>query len=216
VAVAAVRPGPMNNGLHLKYVKRKEGREKIDYHFGYKDYTEETYGIILFQEQVIRIASYLGNLNLVEGDGLRKALGKKKMSEMLKFHDKIKPHAIEKGCTDKEFEEIWDEWVEFAKYAFNKSHSVAYAITSNIFSFSSCVILFAGSGRLQIVLLSTYSLSLFFHLLNVLLEMLSSSHALHNLAPVSTASVINSTACLRSELLIILPLRPPKSHWLFF
>ena len=74
VAVAAVRPGPMNNGLHLKYVKRKEGREKIDYHFGYKDYTEETYGIILFQEQVIRIASYLGNLNLVEGDGLRKCL----------------------------------------------------------------------------------------------------------------------------------------------
>ena len=132
VAVAAVRPGPMNNGLHLKYVKRKEGREKIDYHFGYKDYTEETYGIILFQEQVIRIASYLGNLNLVEGDGLRKALGKKKMSEMLKFHDKIKPHAIEKGCTDKEFEEIWDEWVEFAKYAFNKSHSVAYAITGYI------------------------------------------------------------------------------------
>lgn len=132
VAVAAVRPGPMNNGLHLKYVKRKEGREEVDYHFGYKDYTEETYGIILFQEQVIRIASYLGNLNLVEGDGLRKALGKKKMSEMLKFHDKIKPHAIEKGCTDKEFEEIWDEWVEFAKYAFNKSHSVAYAITGYI------------------------------------------------------------------------------------
>lgn len=132
VAVAAVRPGPMNNGLHLKYVKRKEGKEKVDYHFGYKDYTEETYGIILFQEQVIRIASYLGNLNLVEGDGLRKALGKKKMSEMLKFHDKIKPHAIEKGCTDKEFEEIWEEWVEFAKYAFNKSHSVAYAITGYI------------------------------------------------------------------------------------
>lgn len=132
VAVAAVRPGPMNNGLHLKYVKRKEGREEVDYHFGYKEFTEETYGIILFQEQVIRIASYLGNLNLVEGDGLRKALGKKKMSEMLKFHDKIKPHAIEKGCTEKEFEEIWEEWVEFAKYAFNKSHSVAYAITGYI------------------------------------------------------------------------------------
>lgn len=132
VAVAAVRPGPMNNGLHLKYIKRKEGKEKIDYKFGYEEFTEETYGIILFQEQVMQIASYLGDLNLVETDHLRKALGKKKMSEMLKFHDKIKPCAIEKGCSDKEFEDIWDEWVEFAKYAFNKSHSVAYAITGYI------------------------------------------------------------------------------------
>lgn len=132
VAVAAVRPGPMNNGLHLKYVKRKNGEEAEDYKFGYKEFTEETFGIILFQEQVIRIASYLGDLTLVEGDGLRKALGKKKMDEMLKFHDKIKPHALEKGCSEKEFEDIWNEWVEFAKYAFNKSHSVSYALVGYI------------------------------------------------------------------------------------
>lgn len=132
VAVAAVRPGPMNNGLHLKYVKRKEGTEKTEYHFGYENFTKDTYGIILFQEQVMQIASYLGDLNLVEADGLRKAMGKKKMKDMLAFHDKIKPHALEKGCSDKEFEEIWDEWIEFAKYAFNLSHSVAYAITGYI------------------------------------------------------------------------------------
>lgn len=132
VAVAAVRPGPMNNGLHLKYVKRKNGEEAEEYKFGYEEFTKETFGIILFQEQVIRIASYLGDLTLVEGDGLRKALGKKKMSEMLKFHDKIKPHALEKGCSEKEFEDIWNEWVEFAKYAFNKSHSVSYALVGYI------------------------------------------------------------------------------------
>ena len=74
VAVAAVRPGPMNNGLHLKYVKRKNGEEAEEYKFGYEEFTKETFGIILFQEQVIRIASYLGNLTLVEGDGLRKCL----------------------------------------------------------------------------------------------------------------------------------------------
>lgn len=129
VAVAAVRPGPMNSGLHLKYVKRKNKEEETEYKFGYEKYTSETYGIILFQEQVINIAAYIGDLTLVEADGLRKALGKKKMDKMLEYHDKIKPNALEKGCSSKEFEDIWMEWVEFAKYAFNKSHSVAYAIT---------------------------------------------------------------------------------------
>ena len=84
--------------------------------------------LFYFKSKLFVIASYLGDLTLVEGDGLRKALGKKKMSEMLKFHDKIKPHALEKGCSEKEFEDIWNEWVEFAKYAFNKSHSVSYAL----------------------------------------------------------------------------------------
>lgn len=132
VAVAAVRPGPMNNGLHLKYVKRKNGEEPVTYHFGYENFTRETQGIILFQEEIIQIASYLGDLTLIEGDSLRKSLGKKKMDIILEFHDKIKKKAIEKGCSDKEFEEIWDEWIEFAKYAFNKSHSISYGLTAYI------------------------------------------------------------------------------------
>lgn len=132
VAVAAVRPGPINSGLHLKYVKRKDEKEEIDYHFGYENFTKETKGILFFQEQLINIASYLGDLTLVEADSLRKALGKKIMSQLLSFHDKIKPNALEKGCSSKEFEEIWAEWIEFAKYSFNKSHAVAYAITGYI------------------------------------------------------------------------------------
>lgn len=132
VAVAAVRPGPMNNGLHLKYVKRKNGEEPVTYHFGYENFTKETQGIILFQEEIIQIASYLGDLTLVEGDSLRKSLGKKKMDIILEFHDKIKKRAVEKGCSEKEFEEIWEEWIEFAKYAFNKSHSIAYGLTAYI------------------------------------------------------------------------------------
>lgn len=131
-AVAAVRPGPMNNGLHLKYVKRKNGEEEVDYKFGYRDFTQETYGLILFQEQLIRIASYLGDLDLVEGDGLRKALGKKLLDKMQSYKELIKPKAIEKGCPSQEFEDIWSEMVEFAKYAFNKSHAAAYAITGYI------------------------------------------------------------------------------------
>lgn len=131
-AVAAVRPGPMNNGLDKKYVKRKNGLEEITYKFGYEKATQETYGVLLFQEQIMQLASYLGNLDLVEADNLRKALGKKKMKIMLSFHDKIKPIALEKGCSDKEFEDIWSELIEFAKYAFNKSHAVAYAITGYI------------------------------------------------------------------------------------
>lgn len=132
VAVAAVRPGPMNNGLHLKYIKRKNGEEPVTYHFGYENFTKETQGIILYQEEIIQIASYLGDLTLVEGDNLRKSLGKKKMDIILEFHDKIKKRALEKGCSDEEFEEIWKEWIEFAKYAFNKSHSIAYGLTAYI------------------------------------------------------------------------------------
>lgn len=75
-AVAAVRPGPMNNGLDKKYVKRKNGLEEITYKFGYEKATQETYGVLLFQEQIMQLASYLGNLNLVEADNLRKCLTK--------------------------------------------------------------------------------------------------------------------------------------------
>lgn len=131
-AVAAVRPGPMNNGLHLKYVKRKNGEEDVEYKFGYSEFTKETYGLILYQEQLMKIASYLGDLDLIESDGLRKALGKKIMSQMIEFKEKIKPNAVKKGCPPEEFEEIWLEMVEFAKYAFNKSHSVAYSVTGYI------------------------------------------------------------------------------------
>lgn len=54
------------------------------------------------------------------------------MDIILEFHDKIKKRALEKGCSDEEFEEIWKEWIEFAKYAFNKSHSIAYGLTAYI------------------------------------------------------------------------------------
>lgn len=132
VAVAMVRPGPLNSGLHLSYIHRKEGEKPTTYHFGYENFTKETYGIVTYQEQVIQIASYLGNLTLVEGDELRKILGKKKIEQMKSFYDKIKPHAIDKGCSEKEFDEIWAEWIEFSKYAFNKSHAIAYGLTAYI------------------------------------------------------------------------------------
>ena len=131
-AVSAVRPGPLNNGLHIKYARRKHGEEEAEYKFGYEKYTKETYGIILYQEQVIQIASELGDLTLEDGDSLRRIIGKKYMDEMLEFYNKIKPKAISKGCSEDEFKEIWEEWVEFAKYAFNKSHAVAYSLIGYI------------------------------------------------------------------------------------
>lgn len=131
-SIALVRPGPLNNGLHIKYQKRKQGLEKPEYKFGFELATKDTYGILVYQEQIIKLCSYLGDLTLVEADDVRKSLGKKLMDKLQLYHDKIKPNAIKKGCSEKEFEEIWTTIQEFAKYSFNRSHSAAYAVTGYI------------------------------------------------------------------------------------
>lgn len=134
---ALYRPGPME--YIPNYVARKHGREPIVYdHPLMKDYLEETYGITVFQEQVMLLSRALGGFTRGESDSLRKAMGKKLPEQMAKLKAKFeegckKNEAFILGCKESEkkpdelIEKIWKDWEAFASYAFNKSHSVCYA-----------------------------------------------------------------------------------------
>ncbi len=127
--IALYRPGPMN--MVPDFIKRKLGKTKITYEVPeLKEVLKETYGVILYQEQVMQIASVIGNYTMAEADTLRKVMSKKKTDEM----DKEKPKFLEGSKTKKisaeKAKKIWEQMETFAQYGFNKSHSTAYAMIS--------------------------------------------------------------------------------------
>ncbi len=137
---ALYRPGPMD--YIPSFIDRKHGKEKINYDVPMmNEYLEETYGITVYQEQVMLLSRHLANFTRGESDSLRKAMGKKKIEEMdklkIKFADgcKANPQFV-KECQeknqniDKTIEKIWSDWEAFAKYAFNKSHATCYSYVS--------------------------------------------------------------------------------------
>ena len=127
--VALFRPGPMDN--IPSYCNRKHGREEIDYiHLLIKDILKETYGIIVYQEQVMQIAQVLSNYSLGEADLLRRAMGKKIQKEMDLQKSRFIEGAIENNLSRKEASKIFDLVNKFAGYGFNKSHAAAYALIS--------------------------------------------------------------------------------------
>ncbi|MEM7309471.1 MAG: DNA polymerase III subunit alpha [Planctomycetota bacterium] len=130
VAVLALyRPGPLESGMDEMFARRKHGLEEVDYpHPSLEDILEETYGCIVYQEQVMRISSVLANFSMAEADNLRKAMGKKKPEIMAKFSEKFLTGAAANGCKEAAAQEIWDNIVKFGGYGFNKSHSAAYAL----------------------------------------------------------------------------------------
>jgi len=126
---ALYRPGPMGN--IPEYIERKHGRQKVTYlHPSLGEILDETYGIIVYQEQVMQIANRLGGLSLGRADILRRAMGKKKQDVM----NQMKPEFIEgcgkNGINKKIATEIWDLIDKFASYGFNKSHSAGYALVA--------------------------------------------------------------------------------------
>lgn len=129
---ALYRPGPMGLGMHDEFIERKFGRKEVDYFFeGEKSLgplLKDTYGIIVYQEQVMNIARTVGGYSLGEADMLRRAMGKKKEKEMARHREIFLGGAKERGYDLKRAEEIYDLMAEFAKYGFNKSHAVAYAV----------------------------------------------------------------------------------------
>lgn len=133
---AVARPGPMGMLSHTKYADRKNGLEKIDYvHPDFNGSAMEaildpTYGLIVYQEQVAQISNRIAGMTLQEGDDLRKAMGKKKADVMAKLKPKFIQGGIDNGFSDEAMTLLWDTLEPFAKYAFNKSHSVAYALNS--------------------------------------------------------------------------------------
>lgn len=131
-AVALYRPGPMGSGYHTAYTKCKnEGRKPV-YLWGTEEITRDTYGLLTYQEQIMEVCKQVGGLDSLEADSVRKAMGKTKLSELLPWRQRVMAGYLERGATEEQFTEFWDAAVEFARYAYNKSHSVAYAMTGYI------------------------------------------------------------------------------------
>ncbi|GGI74264.1 DNA polymerase III subunit alpha [Shewanella gelidii] len=134
--VALFRPGPLQSGMVDNFIERKHGREEVSYpdaeyqHESLKDLLEPTYGIILYQEQVMQIAQVLSGYTLGGADMLRRAMGKKKPEEMAKQRSIFKEGAINNGVDGELSMKIFDLVEKFAGYGFNKSHSAAYALVS--------------------------------------------------------------------------------------
>lgn len=123
---ALYRPGPM--AYIPQYVDRKHGREEVKYDLPeMAEFLEETYGITVYQEQVMLLAQKIAGFSKGDADVLRKAMGKKDRKTLDKMKDKFIHNAIGKGHPKKELEKIWTDWEAFAQYAFNKSHSTCYA-----------------------------------------------------------------------------------------
>jgi DNA polymerase III subunit alpha len=127
---ALYRPGPIGGGMIDDFIKRKHGAKKVEYEFTeLKQVLAETYGVIVYQEQVMQIANIIGGYSLGEADLLRRAMGKKKAEEMAAHRQRFVRGAKEKGFTDeKKVTRLFDLMEQFAGYGFNKSHSAAYAV----------------------------------------------------------------------------------------
>ena len=134
--VALFRPGPLQSGMVDDFINRKKGRAEVSYphskyqHESLKPALEPTYGIILYQEQVMQIAQEMGGYTLGGADLLRRAMGKKKADEMAKQRELFVSGAIEKGHSEALASNIFDLMEKFAGYGFNKSHSAAYALVA--------------------------------------------------------------------------------------
>lgn len=134
--VALFRPGPLQSGMVDNFIERKHGREEVSYpdatwqHIDLKPILEPTYGIILYQEQVMQIAQVLAGYSLGGADMLRRAMGKKKPEEMAKQRAGFEQGAVNRGVDGELAMKIFDLVEKFAGYGFNKSHSAAYALVS--------------------------------------------------------------------------------------
>ncbi|MBD3346374.1 MAG: DNA polymerase III subunit alpha [Chitinivibrionales bacterium] len=123
---ALYRPGPMDN--IPTYIHRKHGKEKIEYlHPLLEDILKVTYGVIIYQEQVMRIAQVLGGFSLGQADLLRRAMGKKKIDKMEEMRPKFIEGAKERDVSEKTAKAVWDLMAKFAEYGFNKAHATVYA-----------------------------------------------------------------------------------------
>lgn len=123
---ALYRPGPME--YIPQFIKRKQGKEPITYDIPVMEkYLKDTYGITVYQEQVMLLSRLLANFTRGESDQLRKAMGKKQMAVLEKLKPKFFEGGAKNGHPQKVLEKIWNDWEKFASYAFNKSHATCYA-----------------------------------------------------------------------------------------
>ncbi|MPZ86824.1 MAG: DNA polymerase III subunit alpha [Nitriliruptorales bacterium] len=128
---ALYRPGPMAAGLHTEYAKRRHGQSGVRYlHPDLEEILESSYGILVYQEQVLQIAQRIAGFTLGQADLLRRAIGKKKLEEMEAQKAAFLKGTVEKGYDRQLGQDLWDLIEGFADYAFNKSHSAGYGLVS--------------------------------------------------------------------------------------
>ncbi len=132
---ALYRPGPMGADSHNKYARRKNGREPIDpihpeLATALEPVLGETYGLIVYQEQVMEIAQVLAGFTLGQADNLRRAMGKKKKEELDKLYAGFQGGMLERGYSQDAITDLWEILLPFSDYAFNKAHSAAYGVIS--------------------------------------------------------------------------------------
>jgi DNA polymerase-3 subunit alpha len=129
--IALFRPGPLDSGAAEQFIKRKHGKEQISYpHPLLAPVLKETYGVTIYQEQVMQIAQVLAGYSLEDADNLRRAMGKKKKEVMQEERARFLKGAAEQKLADKLAGEIFDQMETFAAYGFNKSHAASYALIS--------------------------------------------------------------------------------------
>jgi DNA polymerase III subunit alpha len=129
--VALYRPGPLSAGMVPQYIDRKNGREKVKYdHPLMEEILRETYGVTVYQEQIMKISRKLAGFTGGEADTLRKAMGKKKRDVLAKMYEGFVSGCVENGVSQKIAKKIWIDWEGFADYAFNKSHAACYGMIS--------------------------------------------------------------------------------------
>lgn len=127
--VGLYRPGPLGSGMVDEFIKRKRSKETLTYTIPQLEpILKDTYGVIVYQEQVMQIASTLANFSLGEADMLRRAMGKKKPEEMEMQRDRFISGALENGISLKDAKQLFEQMSMFAGYGFNRSHSAAYAM----------------------------------------------------------------------------------------
>jgi len=127
--VALYRPGPLDSGMVGEFIKRKHGQESIRYELpALEEILRETYGVIVYQEQVMRIASALANFSLEDADNLRRAMSKKDAMEMERQKEKFLEGTKKTKIPSRKAEKIFEQMETFGRYGFNKSHSAAYAL----------------------------------------------------------------------------------------
>ena len=131
ICTALYRPGPLNSGMHKVYIRRKNDEEDIVYlHPKIEEILRPTYGVIVFQEQVMQIANKLAGFSFSEADVLRKAMSKKRKSVMNRLKPKFIEGALNNNVKKDVAEKIFKLIEKFGQYGFNKSHSVAYSVIS--------------------------------------------------------------------------------------
>jgi DNA polymerase-3 subunit alpha len=129
--VALYRPGPLESGMVTDFVDRKHGRKEVEYMLGdLEPILKDTYGVIVYQEQVMKIASALASYSMAEADGLRKAMGKKIAAMMAEHRERFVKGAVNNGHDEDKAKALFDLMEKFGGYGFNKSHSAAYALIS--------------------------------------------------------------------------------------